>query len=131
MGLAACPRASFAAGGFGAGVEGSASCLVPRLCLERCGWGVGIGRIGPIERNVSLSFARACSRSGESKRASLSSRSIAAFDKNSEKWAYVLQAEMAYGLKAYSLEGTGHHGLASPSLLTLDRLKARLSSVLA
>ena len=27
------------------------------------------------------------------------------FDKNSEKWAYVLQAEMAYGLKAYSLEG--------------------------
>ena len=39
------------------------------------------------------------------------------FDKNSEKWAYVLQAEMAYGLKAYSLEGTGHHALASPSLL--------------
>ena len=26
-------------------------------------------------------------------------------DKNAEKWAYVLQAEMAYGLKAYSLEG--------------------------
>ena len=29
------------------------------------------------------------------------------FDKNSEKWAYVLQAEMAYGLKAYSLNGLG------------------------
>ena len=35
-------------GRIGAGGEGSAACLVPRLCLERCGWGVGIGRIGPI-----------------------------------------------------------------------------------
>ena len=51
-------------------------------------------KVKAVERNVSLSFARACSRSGESKRASLSSRSIAAFDKNSEKWAYVLQADL-------------------------------------
>ena len=27
------------------------------------------------------------------------------FEKDKEKWAYVLQPEMAYGLKAYSLEG--------------------------
>ena len=38
MGLAACPRASFAAGESGG--SGRLFCgLAPQMCLERCGWG--------------------------------------------------------------------------------------------
>ena len=48
MGLAACPRASFAAGGFGAGVEGSFADLLRKCAWNGAGGGVGIGRIGPI-----------------------------------------------------------------------------------
>ena len=74
MGLAVCPRASFA--WVASGREWKALLRLDR----KCAWN-GAGGYRPA---LAIGLP---------------------IDKNSEKWAYVLQAEMAYGLKAYSLEG--------------------------
>ena len=51
MGLAACPRASFAAGGFGAGVEGSFADL-----LRKCAWN-GVGGVSASGVSATLPSA--------------------------------------------------------------------------
>ena len=71
-----------------------------------------------VERNVSLPFGRACSRSTMLKRVWHCARSIAAFDKNAEKWAYVLQADL-------------YNKLSSAKELTLGPPPSRLGNAQA
>ena len=51
-------------------------------------------KVKAVERNVALTASSLLTLGIAQASAWLSARSIAAFDKNSEKWAYVLQADL-------------------------------------